>query len=194
MIKNLLKAFIAAAVTLLMIMEWIILSDLGEVKEAVVETNEIVKEIQVTLHNTPYSLDNSYHCLASNIYWESRNQSLGGKLAVGQVVLNRVDNKRYPDTVCNVVKQTKYYPSGRIDLHDCQFSWYCDGKPDEPLEIEIDVYEESFILAVKLLESRPIDFTAGSTHYHNTTVNPYWADSMERIIQVDDHIFYRVNK
>ena len=59
MIKNLLKAFIAAAVTLLMIMEWIILSDLGEVKEAVVETNEIVKEIQVTLHNTPYSLDNS---------------------------------------------------------------------------------------------------------------------------------------
>ena len=54
---------------------------------------------QITIQNTPYNLDNDYHCLASNIYWESRNQSLGGKIAVGQVVLNRVDNEEYPSTI-----------------------------------------------------------------------------------------------
>ena len=130
MIKNLLKAFVAGAVVFLMIGEIKILIDLDKVKTAVVETNEIVKEIQ--LNNTPYSLNNDYHCLASNIYWEARNQPLLGKLAVAQVTQNRVDNKRYPDTICSVVKQTKFYPSGRIDLHSCQFSWYCDGKSDQP--------------------------------------------------------------
>ena len=59
MIKNFLKAFILGGVVFLMIMEWRILSDLGEVKEAVVETNEIVKEIR--LHNIPYDLNNDFH-------------------------------------------------------------------------------------------------------------------------------------
>ena len=60
----------------------------NNIHETVVDTNETVQSIQTLLINTPYSLENDYHCLASNIYWESRNQSLGGKLAVGQVVLN----------------------------------------------------------------------------------------------------------
>tara|TARA_B100000902_G_C27300419_1_gene912458 strand:- start:1510 stop:2085 length:576 start_codon:yes stop_codon:yes gene_type:complete len=162
-----------------------------EIQETVEETNTIVKQIRVTLDNTPYTLTNDYHCLASNIYWESRNQSLSGKLAVGQVVLNRVDSDRFPDTICNVVKQAKYYPSGNIDLHDCQFSWYCDGKSDIPLENEIRVYEQSFELAVKLVENRPVDFTEGATHYHSTKVNPYWSNSLTRVTRIDDHIFYR---
>ena len=189
MIKNFIKAFILGAVTFLMIMEWRILSDLGEVKEAVVETNEIVKEIR--LHNTPYDLNNDYHCLASNIYWEARNQPLLGKLAVAQVTQNRVDNMRYPDTICNVVKQTKFYPSGRIDLHSCQFSWYCDGMGDEPLEHEFDVYEEAFYLAVDFIEERPLDVTEGSTHYHSIKVNPSWANTLEKIVQIEEHIFYK---
>jgi len=144
-----------------------------------------IDEIQKT------SLENEYHCLASNIYWESRNQSLNGKVAVGQVVLNRVDSTAYGDSICGVVKQTKYYPSGGINLHDCQFSWYCDGKSDIPWEREKHIYEESFMLAVRLLENRPMDFTEGATHYHNNKVNPYWADSLERVTRIDDHIFYR---
>ena len=189
MIKNLLKAFVAGAVVFLMIGEIKILIDLDKVKTAVVETNEIVKEIQ--LNNTPYSLNNDYHCLASNIYWEARNQPLLGKLAVAQVTQNRVDNKRYPDTICSVVKQTKFYPSGRIDLHSCQFSWYCDVKSDEPLLHEIEHYEEAFYLAVDFIEERPIDITEGSTHYHSIKVNPNWASHLEKVVHIDEHIFYR---
>ena len=136
----------------------------------------------------------SINCLASNIYWESRNQSLGGKLAVGQVVLNRVEDKKFPENICEVVKQTKYYPSGKINLHDCQFSWYCDGKSDIPRKNEELHYEEAFELAVGLIEDRPIDITEGSTHYHNDKVMPYWADSLERITRIDNHIFYTEKK
>ena len=171
--------------------EYTLDSKVNAIHETVVETNEIVEDIQKTIHNTPYGLDNDYHCLASNIYWESRNQSLGGKVAVGQVVLNRVDNMRFPDNICSVVKQTKFYPSGKIDLHDCQFSWYCDGKSDVPLKNEEHIYEESFMLAVKLLEERPMDFTEGATHYHNDRVHPYWADALERTTRIDNHIFYK---
>lgn len=183
--------FIGVTVATVLYYEWSTKTVVEEIQETIESTNEIVKEIQVTLDNTPYGLTNDYHCLASNIYWEARNQSLSGKLAVGQVVLNRVDNKRFPDTICDVVKQTKFYPSGKIDLHDCQFSWYCDGRSDVPYEHEKSSYEESFELAVQLLEERPMDFTEGATHYHSTKVNPYWADSLEKITRIDDHIFYR---
>ena len=195
-VSNIFTAFIVGALVFLILEDIKIRTDLETVKEAVVETrdtavetNEIVKEIK--FHSTPYDLNNDYHCLASNIYWEARNQPLLGKVAVAQVVFNRVDHNRYPNTICNVVKQTKFYPSGRIDLHSCQFSWYCDGVSDIPLEHELDVYEEAFYMAVDFIENRPIDVTEGATHYHNTKVNPSWANVLDKVVQIEEHIFYR---
>ena len=48
-------------------------------------------------------------CLAKNIYFESRNQSHLGQMAVAHVTINRVLDKRYPDTVCKVVHQGLIY-------------------------------------------------------------------------------------
>ena len=196
MIKNYISALTLGAVTFLIIMDlighgmvWKISTDLDAVKEEVIETKEIVKEIRII--TPPFNLENSYHCLASNIYWEARNQSLEGKLAVAQVTLNRVESSKYPNTICGVVTQTRYYPSGRIDLHSCQFSWYCDGKKDEPVETWGFSYEESLNLAVNFLEKRPMDFTEGSTHYHNTKVNPAWTASLQEVVQIEDHLFYK---
>ena len=189
MIKNFIKAFTLGAITFVMIMQWRILVDVDKVKEVVVEANEIVKEIRV--QNIPYSLENSYHCLASNIYWEARNQSLHGKIAVAQVTLNRVESSKYPNTICGVVTQTRYYPSGRIDLHSCQFSWYCDGLKDEPIETWGFSYDESFNLAVNFLEKRPMDVTDGSTHYHSVKVDPYWTSELNKTTQIEEHIFYK---
>ena len=50
------------------------------------------------------------------------------------------------------------------------------------------------MLAVKLLEERPMDFTEGAVHYHSDSVSPYWADSMIQTTRIDNHIFYRRNK
>jgi spore germination cell wall hydrolase CwlJ-like protein len=183
--------FIAVLISTVVYYEHSFHGKVDQINETVSETNMIVKQIKITLLNTPYNMDNDYHCLASNIYWESRNQSLGGKMAVAQVVMNRVDNERFPDTICGVVKQTKYYPSGGIDLHDCQFSWYCDGLADDPLQNEKHIYEDVFYLAVNMIEQDSMDITEGATHYHSDKVHPYWADSLQRMTKIDNHIFYK---
>ena len=75
-------------------------------------------------------------CLAENMYYEARNQSFAGQLAVSNVVMNRVADDRYPDTICEVVKQGPVRPSWKgtgemIPVRNrCQFSWWCDGKSD----------------------------------------------------------------
>ena len=190
-IKRYQAVFMAVLISTIVYYEHSFHGKVDQINETVNETNLIVKQIKITLLNTPYNMDNDYHCLASNIYWESRNQSLGGKMAVAQVVMNRVDKGRFPDTICSVVKQTKYYPSGGIDLHDCQFSWYCDGRGDEPFENEQHIYEDAFYLAVNMIDNRTMDMTEGATHYHSDKVYPYWADSLQRMTQIDNHIFYK---
>ena len=84
-------------------------------------------------------------CLALNVYHEAKNQDIDGMYAVADVVMNRVEDHRYPNTVCGVVKQGPTRESWKTretpDPNDavyypiknrCQFSWYCDGKSDTP--------------------------------------------------------------
>ena len=40
--------------------------------------------------------DDAIECLATNIYFESANESLAGQISVGMVVLNRVNDARFP--------------------------------------------------------------------------------------------------
>jgi spore germination cell wall hydrolase CwlJ-like protein len=42
-----------------------------------------------------------------------------------------------------------------------------------------------------VLQSKYGDITEGSTHYHSTSVHPYWADSLTKVVTVDQHIFYK---
>ena len=90
-----------------------------------------------TFHLKDYAVpDSEVSCLADNVYFEARNQGTAGWAAVIAVTLNRVDDNRFPDTVCEVVKQGPHRPSwkGTGEMipvrHRCQFSWYCDGKSD----------------------------------------------------------------
>ena len=80
-------------------------------------------------------LETAFICLALNTYHEAKNQSLVGQIATAQVVMNRVADDRYPNTVCEVVKQghtsfLKKFNKNNAIRHRCQFSWYCDGKSD----------------------------------------------------------------
>lgn len=67
-------------------------------------------------------------CLAQNIYFEARGEPMVGKIAVGHVVLNRAADRRWPRRVCSVIKQGVYK-----QRHRCQFSWWCDGRRDRPV-------------------------------------------------------------
>ena len=133
------------------------------------------------------------YCLAQNVYFEARNQSNAGKLAVTHVVLNRVNDRRYPNSVCGVVKQSVKLSNGAPARNKCQFSWYCDGLSDKPREkeawaISVDVVYEAVNLYIN-----GYDIADQSTHYHAKNVRPYWSkdENMHYVESIDDHHFYR---
>ena len=137
-------------------------------------------------------LETALMCMAFNIYHEANNQSMLGQIAVGQVVMNRVEDSRFPDTVCEVVKQAVTYKgTDKPVIHKCQFSWYCDGKKDEP-NYNSKSWSKALNYAVIVLGGDiTLDVTNGATHYHATYVRPAWAKTKTRTTRIDRHIFYR---
>lgn len=139
-------------------------------------------------------------CLADNVYHEARGQGTAGQIAVIFVTLNRVVDSRYPNSICDVVKQGPHKPSwtGSGEMipvrHKCQFSWYCDGKSDE---VNNDsVYQNIYTLTELIINGtiQSIDITEGATHYHADYVMPSWAKTKTKTIEIEDHIFYRWEK
>jgi len=144
------------------------------------------------------------YCMAQNILFESSTEPMAGKIAVGLVVLNRVNDNRYPNTICEVIKQGPEYESWKtrqdetLDDEDrvyypvknrCQFSWYCDGQPDDIVASEN--WYKAQIVALQLLEGKFKGMIEGATHYHASWVNPTWRHELTYIGQVGDHLFYR---
>lgn len=148
------------------------------------------------------------HCMTLNIYREANNQSIAGQIAVGRVVMNRVLDRRYPPDTCGVIFEGPLRESWRTkkdpDLPDdkrvyyprrdrCQFSWYCDGKKDEVINKENNrAWATAENIAFQILAfDKWNDVLEGATHYHANYVDPSWNKTMKKIVQIDDHIFYR---
>ena len=123
-------------------------------------------------------------CLALNVYHETRGEPMSEGYAVSHVVLNRVKHDRWPDDVCSVVKQD--YKKGS---EKCQFSWYCDGKPDKPYEGK--AWALSQLIAHDVLDGTVPDNTNGATHYHAHYVNPWWAKELIKTVSLKTHIYYK---
>ena len=133
-------------------------------------------------------------CLAKNMYYEARNQGTAGLLAVVSVVFNRVNDPRFPNSICEVIKQGQAYKNGKMVLHKCQFSWYCDGKRDE-ITMNTRAWSRALDYASIVLSGRIVmDVTQGSLWYHAYYVKPSWARQKERVTRIDSHIFYRRKK
>ena len=117
-------------------------------------------------------------CLAKNIYFEARNESLKGQIAIALVTLNRLQEARWSDEACGVIYDNK------------QFSWYSDGLSDYPRNN--NSYESVALIASAMLDpdTAMFDFTYGSTHYHADYVEPYWSQYLVRKAKIDTHIFY----
>ena len=142
-------------------------------------------------------------CMTLNIYREANNQSVAGMIAVARVVMNRVQNRRYPGSPCEVIYEgpireswkTKKNPDLKKEdriynpvRHKCQFSWYCDGKSDKANE-EL-AWARSLIIADNVLRGKIPDVTKGSTHYHAVYVKPYWSASLRKTVAYGSHRFY----
>ena len=123
--------------------------------------------------------EEEHFCMMQNVYFEAGVESIHGRLAVALVTLERVQDPRYPDNVCDVVYENK------------QFSWYWDGKPDRPQNMQ--AYEEirQLVGAVLDADAAIVDPTYDSTHYHANYVDPYWAPYMVHRATIETHLFYR---
>jgi spore germination cell wall hydrolase CwlJ-like protein len=134
-------------------------------------------------------------CLQQNIFFEARNQSTLGQVAVAWVTINRMESSKYPATICNVVHQGRKDDNGNMIKHKCHFSWYCDGKSDKIPDTDIAqrAWEDAGLVAQVVLydwaygNTSPVE---GSIMYHADYVEPYWADSYDPVVKIDDHIFY----
>ncbi len=139
-------------------------------------------------------LEMDTHCLAQNIYFEAGNQPLAGQIAVANVVLNRVEHDKFPDSICGVVYQTKEWRTSWTGktipkLGMCQFSWFCDGKSDKPKDSK--TWAESLKLADEILDGQYFDLTEGAMWYHAYYIQPYWSQHLNETVQISAHIFYR---
>jgi spore germination cell wall hydrolase CwlJ-like protein len=123
-------------------------------------------------------------CLSLNIYFEARGEPDLGKAAVAHVVLNRVVDKRFPTTVCDVVRQ-----GGEQKLHRCQFSWWCDGRSDKPRDAES--WQQVQAVAQQVYWGFAPDPTAGALWYHADSVSPSWGKVFNRGPKIGQHIFYK---
>ncbi len=124
-----------------------------------------------------------WRCLTEALYFEARGETVEGQYAVAEVILNRVDNANYPDTICDVVNQG----TGRRNA--CQFTYTCDGIPD--VVIDRTAWNRLGHIALIMMDGAPRDLTRGATHYHADWVNPDWARVYPRTARYGQHIFYR---
>lgn len=125
-------------------------------------------------------------CLALNIYYEARGESLAGQQAVAEVTMNRVASLRYPDTVCEVVYQKKWdYLRKR---YVGAFSW-------TEFDVRPRPFGESWQQAQKTSEQvyfhRQLMLTKGALHYHARYIRPSWSKGKRPVARIGQHIFYK---
>jgi spore germination cell wall hydrolase CwlJ-like protein len=122
-------------------------------------------------------------CMAEALYFEARGESLKGQFAVAEVIMNRVASPSYPNTVCGVVHQ------GNGKRYGCQFTYTCDGHPEQIRER--GAYTEVSRVAAAVLGGVQIDLTEGATFYHTQYVRPSWSKKFVKTASIGTHEFYR---
>lgn len=130
-----------------------------------------------------YEGGKEWYCMAEALYFEARGESVMGQFAVAEVILNRVDSRAFPDTICTVVNQG----SGR-GKYRCQFTYTCDGK----LEVinEKRAWADVGRVAKLAIEMDRRPLTGGATYYHTNYVSPSWSKTFPRTATIGYHHFY----
>lgn len=143
-------------------------------------------------------MDEAY-CMAMNVYYEAASEPVEGKIAVAQTVMERVHDRRFPDTVCGVVHQGRQ-SNGIMIRNQCAFSWYCDGLSDDihfydnniMVKSRVTAYLESAVIALSVMSNEIETKCSGANHYYNPSLaNPKWSDYYDEVCTVGNHVFLR---
>jgi spore germination cell wall hydrolase CwlJ-like protein len=125
-------------------------------------------------------------CLAENIHFEGRGESLEGQFAIAEVTMNRLASPHFPKTICEVVHDTRWdRVRRRLVAH---FSWTAFEVQREPTG---PAWKQAMDVAAAVYDGHYMPVVPGALFYHATYVNPYWASSKRVVAEIGNHIFYR---
>lgn len=130
----------------------------------------------ISLQTIPTSLSPEMHCLAGAIYFEARGESLDGQLAVGRVVVERANSRRFPSSYCDVVFQRS------------QFS-FVRGNRMPRIKTGSKAWAKAMAIAQIAHDGSWESPVEGALFFHATQVSPGWR--LTRMDRIDNHIFYR---
>lgn len=154
---------------------------ISTVEEQVTEMRNDVKEIkQIVLARTPVKIkynQNDVECLARNIYYEAGIEDMTGKIAVGNVTVNRVKTKYWGKHICDVVYSKE------------QFSW-TKVKKRAWVALKGQAWADSKAAAEAVLNGLAVKQLDSALYYHATYVSPNWRDNSKQVIKIGRHIFY----
>lgn len=150
---------------------------LADLTESLVEVKEEI---------VPFEFSSTeVECLAQNLYLESRGEPTVGQVAVAWVVINRSKDKRFPNTICGVIRQA-VVRNGKVVKHRCAFSWYCDGIPDRFTDRKS--YEKVERIAMQVLKGE-IASPVGGALFFDSRPRKH-AGRPQRAIKIGNHYFY----
>ena len=110
------------------------------------------------------------YLLAKLIYSESRGEPYEGQVAVGAVVLNRVDDAGFPNTLQGVI----YQPWAFTALHDGQFNLEPNSTAYQAAQDALNGWDPSY----------------GCLYYYNpATATSSWIFSRQTIVTIGNHVF-----
>jgi spore germination cell wall hydrolase CwlJ-like protein len=151
--------------------------------EAKDSSTAAVQLASVSLQSAAQEMEREITCLATAIYHEARSETYSGQIAVAEVVINRVRDRQFPNSVCGVVYQGQELTTG------CQFSFTCDGSLNKGAGGRSWARAER--IARNVLYGMTQEVTGSATHYHADYVSPRWANGFVRTKKIGRHIFYR---
>ena len=137
--------------------------------------------MDATLSSSGYTSED-VGCLAEALYFEARGTGYEGERAVGEVILNRAADSRFPPTVCGVIDQ-RYNGA-------CQFSYRCDAIPNDQFHEPAELAKMRNI-SYELLTARGEDITNGALFFHAARMPPGWFNTLSKRGQFGGNIFYR---
>lgn len=148
------------------------------------EPYDALSQIDLKPHHFTKSARAQIECLAENIYFESGHEPVNGRVGVALVTMNRVQDPRYPNNICSVVKERK--------AQVCQFSWYCE--PGKQVR-NLTAYKEAERIAIYVYVNYENlrDLTHGALFYHADYVDirKIGVPDLVKTVQIGRHIFYK---
>lgn len=125
-------------------------------------------------------------CLAENVYFEARGESVDGQYAVAEVTINRLRSPFFPKTICGVVHDTRWDPLRRRFV--AHFSWTQMEDRSEPWG---PAWQQAIAVATAVSNDVHMPLVPDALYYHASDVQPYWARTERSVAKIGKHVFYR---